>query len=46
MEEQVKEEKKEKKKKSKENAEVEALKQQVLDLQTKLMYHLIPIDYY
>ena len=38
MEEQVKEEKKEKKKKSKENAEVEALKQQVLDLQTKLMY--------
>jgi len=38
MEEQVKEEKKEKKKKSKENAEVEILKQQVLDLQTKLMY--------
>ena len=38
MEEQVKEEKKEKKKKSKENAEVEALKQQLLDLQTKLMY--------
>ena len=38
MEEQVKEEKKEKKKKSKENPEVEALKQQVLDLQTKLMY--------
>ena len=38
MEEQVKEEKKEKKKKSKENAEVEVLKQQVLDLQTKLMY--------
>ena len=38
LKEEVKEEKKEKKKKSKENVEVEILKQQVMDLQTKLMY--------
>jgi len=38
MEEQLEENKKEKKKKNKENPEVEILKQQVIDLQTKLMY--------
>ena len=34
----IKEEKKEKKKKTKENAEVETLKEEVMNLQTKLMY--------
>ena len=37
-EKEIKEEKKEKKKKNKESAEVETLKQQVLDLQSKVMY--------
>ena len=37
-EKEIKEEKKEKKKKNKESAEVEILKQQVLDLQSKVMY--------
>jgi len=38
MEEETKEIKKEKKKKSKDSAEVEALKEQVIELQTKIMY--------
>lgn len=37
-EKEIKEEKKEKKKKNKDNEEVELLKQQVLDLQSKVMY--------
>ena len=37
-EKEIKEEKKEKKKKNKDNEEIEALKQQVLDLQSKVMY--------
>ena len=38
MEEEIKENKKEKKKKTKENVEVETLKEEVMNLQTKLMY--------